>query len=128
MTSMPLPTNMTAVYFLKRRVHIPWARATIKNMENMAAKAPFMGIDGRYPQYDSMSGHVLTVQVALHAFRAAASPVKHRIWAPKEALELSMVTDGKGSLCCRLLGQTLARLKSTQTLDSNSRHLWREYT
>lgn len=88
-TSIPEPMKTMAVYILNRRVHIPIARTASVNIPIKTAKAPFSGIDGRYPQYDSTIGHVWRVHAARHAFRSGEVPFRHLIWEAKP--EFSMV-------------------------------------
>lgn len=89
-TSIDEPINMTDVYFLNRRDHIPIARMPIVKSPKKTAKAPLTGMEGRYPQYDSTIGQVWTVHAERQAFRSDELPLRHRICWPKD--EFSMVS------------------------------------
>src|ERR1700761_5346413 len=104
MTSMTVPVNIIAVYFLNLLVQTPWTKTIVIKMTKIAAKAALTGIFGRYPQYDRTNGQVSKVQAARHAFRSSNVPFKHRNCSNSCAIDSSMIARllmASFGECCR---------------------------
>jgi hypothetical protein len=92
---MTVPMNIMAVYFLNRRVQIPWTSTIVMKTTKMAANAVLVGTLGRYPQNERTSGHVSAVHCERHFFRSSKLPFKQRNCSNSWLMSIAMAAGSR---------------------------------